>query len=211
MNLILRQGTEADYRAVEELTREAFWNLYVTGCDEHYFLHTIRSLPAFLPEFDFVATLDGRIVGHIAYMESEITDDKGFVTPTITFGPVSALPEFQKRGIGSKLISHTIELAKELAYKAIVIFGDPDYYKRFGFVAAKEYGITDEQGRFPYAMQILGLECGALVGVSGKFRLKVDYAPAPEEIEEFDRAFGPKEKFETESQKRFAEVSTKYL
>ena len=75
--LIIRRETEKDYRAVEELTREAFWNVYKPGADEHYFVHQMRSHPDFLPELAFVAEVDGRIVGSIMYTKAWLEDEEG--------------------------------------------------------------------------------------------------------------------------------------
>jgi len=101
MNLSIRQETKNDYRAVENLTREAFWNLYVPGCNEHYLVHVMREHPDFVPELDFVAVLDDKIVGNIMYTRSSITDESDHRMEILTFGPVSVLPAYQKRGIGS--------------------------------------------------------------------------------------------------------------
>lgn len=66
-NLTIRLETEKDYRAVEELTREAFWNVYKPGADEHYYVHQMRQHPDFIPELAFVLELDDKIVGSIMY------------------------------------------------------------------------------------------------------------------------------------------------
>lgn len=111
MNIEIRLEEESDHREVEELTREAFWNLYVPGCNEHLILHSIRQSDDFIPELDFVAIHDGRIVGNIVFSRSKIVDPNGVEHPTITFGPVSVLPELQNRGIGTALINHAIKAA----------------------------------------------------------------------------------------------------
>ena len=64
-SIIIRRETEADYRKTEELTREAFWNVYRPGCMEHYVLHRYRSDPAFVPELDFVMESDGKLIGQV--------------------------------------------------------------------------------------------------------------------------------------------------
>ena len=56
-NLTIRLETEKDYRAVEELTREVFWNVYKPGADEHYYVHQMRNHPDFIPELAFVLSL----------------------------------------------------------------------------------------------------------------------------------------------------------
>jgi predicted N-acetyltransferase YhbS len=66
-DIIIRLETKDDYRAVEELTREAFWNVYKPGADEHYFVHTMRERPDFIPELAFVLEKGGEIIGNIMY------------------------------------------------------------------------------------------------------------------------------------------------
>ena len=76
-NIIIRLETKDDYRAAENLTREAFWNVYRPSCVEHYVLHCYRNDPAFVPELDFVMELDGELIGQIIYVQSEIDCDDG--------------------------------------------------------------------------------------------------------------------------------------
>lgn len=71
-NLIIRNETENDYRDCENLMREAFWNVYRPGCSEHYVLHCFRTDPAFVKELDFVAELDGEIIGQVIYVRATI-------------------------------------------------------------------------------------------------------------------------------------------
>ena len=105
MEVIIRNETENDYRVVEEVTREAFWNLYFPGCDEHYLVHKMRNHPDFLKEFDFVAEYDGKIVGNIMYTRAWLVDEPGKEMEIVSFGPISVLPAYQRKGIGSALIS----------------------------------------------------------------------------------------------------------
>ena len=102
----IRLEKETDYRAVEELTRETFWNLYKPGCAEHYVLHTYRSKPEFVRELDFVMEKDGRLIGHVMFVRAEINSDEGRKIPIMTFGPISILPEFQRRGYGRALLDY---------------------------------------------------------------------------------------------------------
>ena len=76
-NITIRLETKDDYRAVEDLTREAFWNIYRPGCMEHYVLHCYRDDPAFVPELDFVMERDGELIGQVIYVRSEIDCDDG--------------------------------------------------------------------------------------------------------------------------------------
>jgi hypothetical protein len=85
MNLLIRNESDKDYRRVEEITREAFWDLYVPGCDEHYLVHILRNHPDFIPELDFVAIVDDQIVGNIMYAKSQLINEEGTKLDSITF------------------------------------------------------------------------------------------------------------------------------
>lgn len=210
MEIKLRLEEEKDYRTVEEVTREAFWNLYSPGCNEHLLAHKLRDTPQFVKELNYVALHNDKIVGNIAYAEGEITTaDKEY--KIVVFGPVSVLPEYQNKGIGSKLINHTIRLAREMGYPAILIYGDPEYYCRFGFKVSKEFHITNTEGKFPAAFQILELYPGALNGIKGIFEESDIYQIDEEELEEFEKGFPPKEKRHTKTQERFLEMVNKFL
>ena len=115
--IMLRHETEEDRQIVEELTREAFWNVHEPGCSEHYLAHIMRDSELFLPELDFVAEINGKIVGNIMYMRSSITDGDQTHYPVITFGPISVLPKEQGKGVGSKLIEHTLKLATDMGLR----------------------------------------------------------------------------------------------
>lgn len=98
MDLTIRKENINDYRVVEELTREAFWNLNVPGCDEHYLVHILRNHPDFISEMDFVAEADNRIVGNIMYTRSYVVDENSNRLDTLTFGPLTVLPGYQRQG-----------------------------------------------------------------------------------------------------------------
>lgn len=210
MNIQLRLEEERDYRRVEEVTREAFWNVYAMGCDEHFLVHRMRNFPQFVRELDFVAIHNGEVVGNIVYVEAKLmVGDR--VQPMLAFGPVSVLPEYQGKGIGALLITHTAQLAREMGHKAILIYGDPLYYQRFGFKESKEYNITNGDHRFPAAMLVLELYPGALKGIEGVYDEGNIYEMDRAEIEEFDKTFPTKEKVFTRTQERFLEMVNKFL
>jgi predicted N-acetyltransferase YhbS len=210
MEIILRLEEEKDYRLVEELTRDAFWNIHSPGCDEHFVIHNLRKANEFIRELDFVAVHRNEIVGNIVYVEAKIKDDDKEYK-IVTFGPVSVLPEYQNKGIGSKLINHTIKLSREIGYKAIIIYGDPEYYKRFGFRVSKEYNITNKDRKYPAALLVLELYSNALNGIKGIFDEGVIYEIDEKEMEEFEKGFNKKEKMVTKKQERFNEIANKYL
>jgi predicted N-acetyltransferase YhbS len=143
-------------------------------------------------------------------VESKIIDPVKEYT-VLTFGPISVLPEYQNKGVGSKLINHTIQLSREKCYKAIIIYGDPDYYKRFGFRESKEYNITNKLGNFPAALLVLELYPKALNGINGIFDEGTVYEVDEKEFDEFEKGFVKKERLITKTQERFNELSRKCL
>ncbi len=203
INLIIRNEKENDYRTVEEMIREAFWNLYVPGCNEHFILHNLRNRSDFVPELDFVAEKEGQIVGQIVYSRGIITYIQGAEKEVISFGPVSVLPAFQKQGIGSALITHTINLAQEMGFPAICIYGDPRYYSRFGFRCAEKYEIKTADEKFAVALQVLELQRDVLINMSGRFTESAAFEVDENEFAQYDAAFPFKEKAETDSQREF--------
>ncbi len=211
MEIKLRPEEEKDYRRVEEVTREAFWNVYSPGCSDHLLVHNLRRKKQFIKALDFVAVHDDQIVGNIVYVEGKITGNDGKEHKVAAFGPVSVLPEYQSKGIGGKLITHTAQLAKEMGYPAILIYGEPEYYKRFGFKLSKEYRITNQDKKYPAAMQVWELYPGALEGIEGIYDEGDIYGVTEEELNEFEKEFPEKEKKHTKTQDRFLELVDKFI
>lgn len=209
--LVIRKEQKKDYRAVENLVREAFWNIYIPGCSEHFVLHNLRKHADFIPELDFVAEIEERIVGQITFSRSVIRDDRGEEKAVVSFGPVSVLPEFQKQGIAGALIRHGIGLARDMGFTAVCIYGDPRYYSRFGFRCAEKYDIRTADGKFAVALLALELRPGALRDTPGRFIESAAFATDDNALACFDAKFPPKEKAETQSQRDFMTlVSLRY-
>ena len=135
-NIQIRRETPADYRAVEELTREAFWNVYRPGCSEHYVVHCLRDRPEFVPELDLVMERNGELIGHILYVRAEIQADDGRRIPVMAFGPISIRPGCQRQGLGKALLDESLERARALGAGAICIEGNIGFYGKSGFVTA---------------------------------------------------------------------------
>ena len=204
----IRKETIDDYKAVEHITREAFWNLFVPGCDEHYLCHILRDSTCFMPELDYVAVADGRVVGNIMYSNAKVIGDNGKEHPVIMFGPIAVMPAYQRLGIGSKLIEHTKKKARQLGYTAILIYGDPKYYEKAGFVPAENYDIATADNKYHKALQAYELIDGALDGVSGRFVEDKIFVINMDDVKEFDKGFEPKKHIEgLPSQIRFQEVN----
>ncbi len=110
----IRLEKPEEYRQVENLVREAFWNVYQPGCVEHYLLHQLRDDPRFVPELDYVVEEEGKVVAQIAYAKGIYRPDAGGEQELLLFGPVGVLPEYQNKGYGSALIRFTLNRAREL-------------------------------------------------------------------------------------------------
>lgn len=126
--LLIRNETEADFEAITAVTVEAFKSLDVSDQMEQFVILALRKAGALT--ISLVAELEGKVVGHIAFSPIEISDG----TPGwYGLGPVSVLPEYQRQGIGKKLINKGLELLKNSAANGCALVGHPDYYWRFGF------------------------------------------------------------------------------
>lgn len=202
-NLMIRKETERDYAAVENLTREAFWNVNVPGCDEHYLVHTMRRHEDFIPELAFVLERNGKIIGNVMYTRAALVDESGFCKPILTFGPLSILPAYQRRGYGRLLLEHSFRRAEELGYDVIVIFGNPDNYVARGFKSCRKYHICLEKEVYPAAMPVKELHEGALDGRQWYYRESQAYHIDEEEARRFDEQFAPKKKEFRPSQEEF--------
>lgn len=170
----VRLEEEKDYRIVEEVTKKAFSyterieSSKIGCCLEHYMVHSLRENDGIM-ELSFVAEIDSKIVGHIIYSKAYILQADGTKEEVLNFGPLSVLPEYQKQGVGSALMKHSIEQAKQLGYSAILFFGHPEYYPRFGFVEAKEFKITDCEGNNCSAFMAIELKTDYLKNITGRF------------------------------------------
>ncbi len=88
---VIRLEEKEDYREVENLVRESFWNVYKPGCSEHYVIHVLRDDPAFIPELDFVMEQDGKLIGQNMFMKTIIEADDGRTVDVLTMGPIGII------------------------------------------------------------------------------------------------------------------------
>ncbi len=193
MSLILRATKKEEYRLTESVIREAFWDLYRPGCEEHLMVHQIRKTSDYIPDLDYVAVEDDQIIGHILYSKSKVIGDS-CEQDLICFGPVGVLPAYQKRGIGGQLIKETLNIAKGKGYRGVGILGSPAYYHRFGFVNAERFGITTSDGSNFDAFMMIELFPDSLDGIKGKYYESTGFEINKDALELFDREFPPKEK-----------------
>lgn len=209
--LQIRKETEADYQRVEEITRKAFYNMYMPGCVEHYLVHIMRSHRDFIPELDFVLELDGEVVGNIMYTKAKLTDENGQEKEIVTFGPVSVLPEYQRKGYGKQLIEYSFEKAAALGYEAVVIFGCPANYVSRGFQSCRKYKVCVENGTYPAAMLVKELVPGALDGRTWIYKESPAMQIREEDAKRFDDTLEKMEKKWQPSQEEFYILSNAVL
>ncbi len=198
MNIRLEQP--GDYRKVENLTREAFWNVYRPGCVEHFVLNQYRTHPDFIPALDFVMEEDGMIIGHVMYSKASIVKRDGSTVDAWTFGPISIHPDYKRKGYGLKLLNYSIERAREMGIGVLCMEGNIDFYKHAGFVVASTLGIhyhgEPEDSEVPYflAQELIP---GYLNGIEGTYHTPQPYFAAdenPEAFATYDATFPAKEK-----------------
>lgn len=199
----IRNEVKRDYQAVEELTRRAFYNLYVPGCVEHYLVHIMREHEDFIQELDFVLEEDGRIIGNIMYTKAKLVDETGREKKILTFGPVCVEPDLQRQGYGKQLMEHSFTKAVELGYDAIVIFGSPANYVSRGFQSCQKFQVHVEGGKYPAAMLVKELIPGTLAGNTWTYTDSPVMHFSEEEARRFDEALPPMEKRRTPSQEEF--------
>lgn len=204
MLIVIRKELERDYRLVEQLARDAFWNLYIPGAHEHYMIHNMRSHPDFIKELSFLIEVDGKVQGAIFYTKSKIVANDDSHTETITMGPLFISQDFQERRLAKMLIAHSIKVAKEMGATAIITQGYPYHYESFGFISGKRYGVSMPDGKFYLGTLVLPLYDDALENVSGYVQFSDALEVDESQVDQFDSTFDFKEKAWQESQDEFA-------
>ncbi len=196
-DLVIRLEKEDEYREVENLVRDSFWNVYRPGCLEHYVLNQLRNDSAFVPELDFVMLLDGEIIGQNMFMRAEITADDGSSVPIMTMGPICIKNELKRKGYGKILLDYSLQKAAELGCGALCFEGNIDFYGKSGFRPASEFGIRyhglyeGEDASFFLCKELIP---EYLDGVTGEYAPPEGYFVDKKATEEFDRQFPYKEK-----------------
>lgn len=202
-NTTIRLEKKEEYRIVENLVRESFWNVYRPGCLEHYVLNQLRNDPAFVPELDFVLEKDGLLIGQVVFMKAVIQADDGRTIPIMTMGPICISPEFKRKGYGKHLLDYSLERAKELGCGAVCFEGNIGFYGKSGFTYASSYGIRyhglpeGEDASFFLCKELVP---GYLDGITGEYATPQGYFVDEAKAEEFDRHFPKKEKLKLPGQ-----------
>jgi putative acetyltransferase len=145
--------------------------------NEARLVENLRKSPDFIPELSLVAVKDKMVVGHILFSRITIQTKIGSF-PALALAPMAVHPEFQKQGIGSKLIRQGFARCRKLGHKIVVVVGHPNYYPRFGFTSARAKGLEAPFSVPDEAFMVIEIAPGALNGISGM----VIYPPAFEGV-----------------------------
>ena len=202
-NYTIRLEEEKDYRAVEELVRESFWNVYRPGCSEHYVIHVLRDDPAFVKELDFVMELDGRIIGQNMFMRTVIEADDGRTIPVLTMGPICIVNDLKRQGYGKALLDYSLDKAAALYFGAVLFEGNIDFYGKSGFDYASQFDIRYHdlpEGADSSFFLCKELKNGYLDGISGVYQTPQGYYVDDADVEKFDKQFPKKEKLKLPGQ-----------
>ena len=196
-NIIIRLEREEEYREVENLIRESFWNVYRPGAYEHYVMHVLRDDPAFVKELDFVMEKDGELIGQNIFMRTVIQADDGKEIPVLAMGPIGITPTLKRQGYGKKLLDYSLEQAAGMGFGAVLFEGNIDFYSKSGFAYARNFGIRYHdlpEGADDSFFLCKELLPGYLTGVTGVYQTPQGYYVDDADVEEFDKSFPPKEK-----------------
>ena len=190
----IRLEKPEDYREVENLVREAFWNVYRPGCSEHFVIHVLRDDPAFVKELDFVMEQNGVLIGQNMFMRTVIEADDGRVIPVLTMGPIGITPELKRHGYGKELLDYCLEKATAMGFGAVLFEGNIGFYGHSGFSYARNFGIRYHD--LPEGADDSFFLCKELYldGITGVYQTPRGYYVDDADVEEFDKAFPPKEK-----------------
>jgi len=202
-NIIIRIEKKEEYREVENLVRESFWNVYRPGCLEHYVLNQLRENPDFISELDFVMEENGKLIGQNIFMKAVIKADDGRDVPIMTMGPICITPELKRKGYGKILLDYSLEKAAELGCGALCFEGNIDFYGKSGFTYASEFGIRyhglpeGEDASFFLCKELIP---GYLDGITGEYATPAGYFVDEAEALEFDKEFPYKERLKLPGQ-----------
>jgi len=196
-NIIIRLEQKEEYREVENLIRESFWNVYRPGAYEHYVMHVLRDDPAFVKELDFVAEKGGKLIGQNMFMRAVIQADDGREIPVLAMGPIGITPELKRQGYGKKLLDYSLEQAASMGFGAVLFEGNIDFYGKSGFTYARNFGIRYHdlpEGADDSFFLCKELIPGFFTDVTGVYQTPQGYYVDDADVEEFDKSFPPKEK-----------------
>lgn len=195
--IVFRTERKEEYRQVEEMVRESFWDVYRPGCLEHYVLHGLREHADFVPELDLVMECGGEIIGQVVFMRAEIGTDDCRRLPILTMGPICIAPAYKRQGYGKLLLDEALRRATEFGCGALCFEGNIAFYGKSGFSYASDFGIRyhglpeGEDASFFLCKELIP---GYLDGITGEYATPAAYMVDEAAADAFDAGFPPKER-----------------
>jgi len=191
----IRLVKKDEYHDIENVVRESFWGVYRPNCVEHYIVHQAHENNQMVGALDYCMTLDDKPIGYIMYSHASIRTNAGLDQDVLVLGPVCVLPAYQRKGYGSQLIEHTLSLATQYGYGAIVVVGNPKFFEKFGFVPAQQkdihYSTLGKDKPAPFFL-LKELQHGYIAKTTGLFVPTQVFAVTMDEVAQFDKNFAPK-------------------
>ncbi|MBM7636879.1 GNAT family N-acetyltransferase [Streptococcus saliviloxodontae] len=135
--MLIRRAKKEELPIIAELVASAFKSAEHSDGNEHDLVLALCDSSAFIPELSLVAELNGKLIGHILFTKASVAGQ-----PVLVLAPVSVLPDYQGKGVGTALIETGHQIAKDLGYAYISVLGSDTYYPRFGYLPATRYGIS---------------------------------------------------------------------
>lgn len=170
-DIIIRGEREIDVASIHEINMLAFQQE-----DEAFLVDALRKGKSFIRGLSLVALKEDKAIGHAIFTKAFIVNKAGKRQACIALGPMAVRPEYQKQGVGSKLVEEGLERGRELAFNSAVVLGHKEYYPKFGFKPASERNI---RSTFPGAEEyffIMELKPGGLKGISGTVQYAREFA-----------------------------------
>jgi putative acetyltransferase len=169
MKITIEAETEGDYEQITRLHTIAF-----NGDGEARLVEKLRKTPIYIPELSLVAKYRNAIIGHILFYPIKINAYRKKCN-SLALAPISVLPNFQNRKVGSRLIKEGLQKAQKLGFKSVIVVGHSEYYPRFGFEKASKYGISAPFNVPATAFFAIELEKDGLKNCSGTTEYPSEY------------------------------------
>jgi putative acetyltransferase len=169
MDIKIRSETKDDYNIITQINDLAFG-----GTGESQLIINLRKTDSFIPELSLVALVDDKLLGHILFYPITI-EAANNTFPTISLAPMAVYPDYQKKGIGTKLVIEGLQRSKNMHFESVIVLGHPNYYPRFGFKPASQWNLYSDFEAPDEAFMALELEENSLACKRGKVVYPKEY------------------------------------
>lgn len=161
MKFTIRTERKEDYQSIQNVNDLAFGQK-----NEGKLIGKLRMTKSFISELSLVAESENKIVGHILFYPVHIRSEEDSHI-SLALAPMAVHPDYQRKGIGSRLILEGLSSAKGLGYDSVIVLGHPEFYAMFGFQPASAWNIKapfDVPGNAFLAVELID---SSLKNVSG--------------------------------------------